>query len=115
MKLGAHTNSMTNYLMSGTKGAPEPVVGMGATLLMWTDREPYTIVKVTPMQVHAQRDTAIRTDSNGMSECQSYNFESNPTAAVEIFRKRKGGGYHKAGSNAQLRIGERDKYHDYSF
>lgn len=115
MRLGTQTNSMTNYLMSGTKGQPTPERGMGATLLMWTDRHAYTIVKVTPCTVHAQQDRAIRMDHNGMSESQEYTYEPNKSAPVEIFRKRKDGGYYRAGYGSQLRIGERDEYHDYSF
>jgi hypothetical protein len=114
MKLGTETASMTNYLMSGTKGEPTPVVGMGATILMWTDRHAATIVKVTPTQVHVQRDKATRIDANGMSEMQEHVFEADPTADVEIFRKTKRG-WRKAGGGHGLRIGDRDEYHDYSF
>jgi hypothetical protein len=100
-------------MMSGTRGQPKPEVGMGATVLMWTDREPATIVKVTATQVHIQRDKATRTDTNGMSECQSYTFEPDPSQPVEIYRLNKRGAY--KGKIGQLRIGERDKYRDFSF
>lgn len=113
MKLGTETASINNYLMSGTRGQPQPVVGMGATILMWTDRRAATIIKITPTQVHIQRDKAIRSDNNGMSECQSYTFERDPYAKIEIFRLHKNGAY--KGKCGQLRIGERDEYHDYSF
>ena len=113
LRLGTQTASMTNYLLSGTKGAPKPEVGMGATLLMWTDRHAYTIVKVTRCQVHARRDKAIRIDTNGMSEAQDYRFERDDTQPVEIFRLRKNGAYH--GKAGRLRIGDRCAYHDYSF
>lgn len=114
MKLGTETASLTNYMMSGTVGAPTPVVGMGATILMWTDRYAATIVKVTPTQIHVQRDIAKRIDKNGMSETQNYEFTTDPTASVEIFRKTKSG-YRMTGGGASLRIGERDEYHDFSF
>lgn len=113
MKLGTETASLSNYLMSGTKGQPTPQVGMGATILMWTDRKPATIVKVTRTQIHVREDRAIRADKNGMSECQSYTFEEQPNAPVRVFRLRKTGAY--KGDRGQLRIGERDSYHDYSF
>lgn len=114
MKLGTETGSMVNHLMSGINGSPVPQVGMGATILMWTDRHAATIVKVTPTQVHVQRDIAKRVDSNGMSEMQTYLYEADPTADVEIFRKTKNG-YRKAGGGYSLRIGDRAEYHDYSF
>lgn len=114
MKLGTETASLTNHLMSGTNGAPTPEVGMGATILMWTDRHAATIVKVTPSQIHVKRDKAVRADNNGMSEMQQYNYEADPTADVEIFRKTKNG-YRKADGGHSLRIGDRSEYHDYSF
>ena len=46
MKLGKDTGSLTNYMMSGTKGQPDPFVGMGVTLLHWSDRDPATIKRV---------------------------------------------------------------------
>lgn len=114
LQLGRETGSVTNYLLSGTDGEPTPKVGMGATILMWTDRHAATIVKVTRTQVHVQRDKATRTDANGMSESQSYSYEVNPAAEIEVFRKTKRG-WRKSGGGAALRIGDRHSYHDYSF
>lgn len=113
MRLMKDTASLNNWLMGGTKGQPTPEVGMGVTILMWTDREAGTIVKVTPTQIHIQRDRAIRADNNGMSESQSYTYEPNPKAEILIYRRTKSGAY--KGALGQLRIGERDAYHDYSF
>jgi len=108
------SGSLINDLMtSGTDGAPEPVVGMGVTILMWSDRHPGTIVKVTKSQIHVQGDKATRTDKNGMSEMQIYTFEPNPEAGISIFRKTKKGWKNNRGE--KLAIGYRDKYHDYSF
>ena len=127
MKLGTETGSLTNYLMSGTKGQPIPVVGMGATLLSWTDRHPATIVEVLKggKVLVVQEDHAVRTDKNGMSECQDYEFIPNPDAYKAYYKLDKNGAYRDArfnengrlvyGSGQQLRIGERDKYYDYSF
>ncbi len=67
MKLGTQTGSMTNHLMSNVKSM-EPMVGMGATVLMWTDRHACTIIEVNinrfklARRVTVQYDTAIRTD-----------------------------------------------------
>lgn len=119
MPLGS-TGSLTNYLMSGTKGQPVPVVGMGATMLGWTDRHAATIVAVGPngRWVEIRRDDAKRVDSNGMSEAQDYEFTPNPKAPVLRYSLRKDGGYVRVGekfSGVRLRIGERDCYHDFSF
>lgn len=113
MRLGTETASTNNWLLSGTKGAPIPTVGMGATILMWTDRKACTIVKVTRTQVHVQEDIATRADSNGMSDAQDYTYAPNPAAPVLVYRLNKRGAY--KGPLGQLRIGERCSYHDYSF
>lgn len=114
MKLGTETASMTNYLLSGIVGEPVPEVGMGCTILRWTDREAATIIKVTPTQVHVQEDKAVRVDTNGMSELQEYTYTPDTTAPVQVFRKTKRGWCAAGGGNA-LHIGDRRKYHDYSF
>jgi hypothetical protein len=50
-----------------------------------------------------------------MSEDQSYEFERNESAPIRIFRLTKTGAYREGRKGPQLRIGERDKYHDFSF
>lgn len=113
MKLGTETANLNNWLMSGTKGQPLPEVGMGATILMRTDRKAATIVKVTRTQVHVQEDKAIRTDKNGMSDSQEYRYERQPESEVLVYRLRKNGSY--KGPYGQLRIGDRDAFYDYTF
>ncbi len=123
MKLGTETNSVMNHLMSGTKGAPQPAVGMGATRLGWTYRNPATIVEVRTFksgartgQVRAvaiQDDHAKRIDNNSMSESQEYEFTPNRNGAVQWFKVDKNGSF--KGDGGRLRIGERDKYYDFSF
>ena len=132
MKLGTQTNSLTNHLYSRmTIGQPDPVEGMGATILAWTDRHPGTVINVTKLSqtvIYVREDKATRTDSNGMSENQSYSYEVSPEGRLWTFRQTKTGGweevtvnqktgrYNKAkGGGLGLRIGEREKYHDYSF
>lgn len=126
MKLGTETGSFQNHILSRSLiGAPTPAVGMGATILMWTDRKPATIVAIDRFKsgphkgevsrVHVQEDRATRTDTNGMSECQSYAFTPNYAAPVQTFKRMGDGGFKTSASGTALRIGERDKYHDFSF
>lgn len=132
MKLGTQTASLTNHVYSRmTIGQPDPVEGMGATVLSWTDRHAVTIINVTKLAstvIYVREDKATRTDSNGMSECQSYSFEPNPTGRLWTFRQTKTGAWEEVTVNQKtgrfnkaegggygLRIGERSKYHDYSF
>jgi hypothetical protein len=112
MKAGTETGSLINHVMSQSQASVEPYVGMGATVLMWTDRKAGTVIKVTKTQVHVQMDIATRTDSNGMSECQSYTYKPDPHGRVGVFRKTKKGWRSGAWG---LAIGIRRHYHDYSF
>lgn len=117
MKLGRETGSVMNHLMSAGSGKA-PTVGDGATVLGWTDRTAGTIVAVSPSgkSFTVREDHAIRTDANGMSECQQYRFEPNPEGRTHEFRLTKLGwkvpGSRRGG--ASVLIGERAHYYDYS-
>lgn len=131
MKLGTQTGSVMNHLQSrAVIGQPEPQVGMGATILCWTDRKAATITAVIPcgnsVLIRVQEDHATRTDQNGMSECQAYEYQPNPDGAVSTYRRRKNGTWQLVQLNVRtqrwnavegngLRIGDRQHYHDYSF
>ena len=136
MKLGTQTASMTNHIMSrAVIGQPEPTVGMGATILCWTDRHAATIVEVffagkgksgPHLYVKVQEDKATRTDQNGMSEMQRYEYAPNPQGRIYTFRREKNGAWTPVVFSEKakrwckvegegLRIGERAKYHDFSF
>ena len=130
MKLGTQTGSLTNHILSrATIGQPEPVVGMGATLLAWTDRHAATIILVTNggAMLTVQEDKVVRTDSGGpFTETQRYSYEANPAGAIHRFRKNKAGGWDEVSLNQKtnrwvktggygLRIGERMEHRDPSF
>jgi hypothetical protein len=133
MKLGTQTGSIVNHLQSrATIGQPEPVIGMGVTMFGWTDRNPATIIEIfekgTYLYIQVQADKYTRTDSNGMSECQDYEFTPNPNGRTRYYRRKLDdsnaswvGTYQKIENGRWLkgddsiRIGERDRYHDFSF
>lgn len=124
MKLGTETNSVINSLQArGTIGQPKPVVGMGATLLLWTDRHAATIVSVEEIGggkryrwvIGVQRDRDTLTG-----------FERNPEASIALYASAPGDGpWKRVERNAKgrlvlapgigLRIGEREEYRDPSF
>lgn len=118
--------SLINMLSDGVAKF-DPEVGMGATVLMWSDRSPATIVQVDRFKsgprkgevsaVWVTGDTATRTDGNGMSEAQTYSYETNWDGFRAKYTKRKDGRFCRAGGEARtsLRIGSREKYYDYSF
>ena len=94
MRIGSETASLVNHMYSRmVVGEPAPYVGMPATLLSWTDRNPATVIEVNMSKPYivVQDDDYRRTDDNGLSESQEYQYTPNPDAPKRIFRKdRKG-------------------------
>ena len=113
------TGSFINNLMQDAI-TPAPEVGMGATMISWTDRQPATIIEVSKSgkKITIQTDIATRTDDNGMSDAQSYTFEPNPNGYTEEYSLRKNGRWVRVGDDlngSSLLIGYREEYYDYSF
>lgn len=132
MKLGTQTASVMNNIMSrAVIGQPAPYVGMGATLLGWTDRYPATIVQICTnkageiVEIQVQEDDAKRIDQNGMSEDQDYEYTPNTSGTCYRFKKDRKGMWReiRMGDKGRmvftggrgLRIGEREKYYDFTF
>lgn len=115
---------MLNRLFEQSKNK-EPAIGMGGTLFFATDREPVTIVGINYFKggakagqvksVDVTRDKATRTDSNGMSEQQSYTFETDPDATPVTYLLRKDGTYRAEPNGTILVVGVRGKYYDFTF
>lgn len=107
--------------ISGSNPDLIPEVGMGATILYWTDRRAATVIAVSASgrEITVQYDTAIRTDDNGMSDSQSYRYEPNPAGATRVFTKRKNGQWIAKGEplkgGQRLGLGYRREYYDFSF
>jgi hypothetical protein len=130
MRLGTETASLVNHIQSRSViGQPQPVAGMGVTFLHWTDRSPGTIFRVFTVgkttYIETRDDDYRRTDSNGMSEEQSYkyttlvngykrNFRIGRKGLWEEVRRNEAGRWVKAGG-CGLQIGRRNAYHDFSF
>lgn len=131
MKAGTQTNSLVNHLYSrAVIGQPDPQVGMGATLLGWTDRYPATVIEVfkigKAVAIKVQDDDYKRIDKNGMSESQQYEYMPNPNACTSVFKQNADGSWSKVfrdfetnrwrkSGNGGLLLGKREKYHDFSF
>lgn len=116
MAYGSLINSI-----SGTDPNYVPKVGDGATMLFWTDRKAGTVISVSKSgkRIEVQQDKAIRTDSYGMSDSQSYRYEADPNGTVRAFTKRKNGQFIREGDSMRggqrVAIGYRNEYFDYSF
>lgn len=110
--------SMINQLSSNAT-PPQPEVGMGATMLYWSDRVAGTVIEVKGKRLVWQEDNATRADQNGMSDAQTYTYTPDPEGRVEVFTLRKNGRWVREGDSMQngtcLGLGYRRKYYDFSF
>jgi len=111
-------------------GAPTPTVGMGVTMLSYTDRHPGTIIKVEKsgkgLIVTVQADDAKRIDDNGLSESQEYEYTPNPKGVIYFYKQKEPNTcwthVYKSAETGRYRqsvgglfIGKREKYYDFSF
>lgn len=131
MKLGSETGNLINHIMSrevvvNEDGAViEPVKGMGATVLCWSDRFAATVIEWDGKILTLQQDIATRKDLNGMSDSQCYEYTPDEKGIIYFFRKNKRGTWEEVIFNSitrrwnkgglGLKLGERDQFYDYSF
>jgi hypothetical protein len=124
-------NLISQILVDSCNGVMEINVGDGATVCSYTDRSAGTIIKVWEHRgkqfFTVQLDIATRTDSNGMSDVQSYSYQADPNGVSYTYRynAKKGkweGVMQNTDSNrwvvcgpGNIIIGTRRHYHDYSF
>jgi hypothetical protein len=75
MKLGKDTGSIVNYLYGNN--ATVPIIGKGATVLLWTDRHAYEVLEINEKEktVVIQAYEAVRMDKNNESENQEYSYD----------------------------------------
>lgn len=117
----AQHGSLQNLLMGRTASQTEviPTVGMGATEVCWSDRHAFTVVEVmSPKRIKVRADKATRTDSNGMSDAQQYEFTPDPQGRERILTLRPNGKWVPVGESQKapgFLLGVRSEYHDYSF
>lgn len=125
MKLGRDTASVTNFAMSAVR-VEVPEVGMGATLLHWTDRTAATVTAWDGTVVTVQEDNVQRVDTNGMSETQRYEYTPNPDGRLRFFKRNSRGQWKRCdrsesgrwkflGNGEGLLLGRREHYYDFSF
>lgn len=98
MKLGTETGSVMNHLRSrATDSEPTPEVGMGVTILMWTDRRAGTIQRIFEergqMVLEVTPDKATLVGGSKQSEAQEYSYAPNPNAPKEYYKKDASGAW----------------------
>lgn len=113
--------SLMNMIAVDSRSAA-PEVGMGATIVMWSDRHAATVVGVSESgkTVQVQQDHAKRIDDLGMTDSgQQYEFTPNPDAGIATFTLRKTGRWVRKGESERngtvILLGHRDEYYDFSF
>jgi len=122
--------SLINHLAANNKHEFKvPQVGDGVTFYSWTDRHAGTVV-ATYIDKHCiieiKHDKATRTDKNGMSESQTYTYETNfegrscfykwdvkKSQWVGVEKNEKGRWILNRAQT--ISIGSRMAYHDFSF
>lgn len=121
MKLGTETGSLINHL-SANNPTP-PVVGRGATELMWTDRKAYFVNEVSAdgKRCVIEKAHAIRTGDRGMCEAQNYRYERTGHTIELRYKwgKWRWKGEQKWNDNKwypmNIVFGYMDEYYDFSF
>jgi hypothetical protein len=97
----------------------EPMVGMGATEQVGSDRYPYTVVEVVNNRtIIVQRDNYVRTDNNGLSESQQYDYSPDRTGRRVTLTLRNNFRWVEKGQPAKygrFGIGHRSAYQDPSY
>jgi hypothetical protein len=129
MKLGTETGSVINNMYSRMlNGAPEPEIGMGATVLLWSDRHAATVVEWDPKRkiVTVTEDIAKVVKGSTIDGSAEYEYETNPDGPIASYRLEDRGWvqvrfneetkrWNKVGSGPGLIVGKRDEYRDPSF
>lgn len=106
--------SLINRLSERSK-QPKPEIGMRCTVMCYTDRHPGEVISITPSgkTIRVRELSAKRTDKNGMSECQNYEYATDPEGTIRTFRLTKRGWREPGGGNG-LALGRAEMYYDFS-
>jgi len=127
LRPGTDTGSAINAIYSRmTRGAPEPEIGMGATLLHWTDRTAATVIAWDPPILTVREDTATVVAGSAYDGSAVYAYTENTQGTEHSFRCDKNGawaavrrnpatGRWKKTSGPGLIVGFRREYRDPSF
>ena len=120
--------NLNNRIMETTENMPKPTPGMGVTMTLFSDRKAGTVVcLVDEAYVIVQADNVVRTDKNGMSDSQSYEYSRDLNGSVYTFKRFKDGSWREVTMNSKSNrlvqvsggmraiFGVRKAYHDFGF
>jgi hypothetical protein len=121
---------INSLLAQATVGQPTPTIGMGATILLWSDRHAATIVKAETIgktRIVTTRDDTVRVTAGSTHDGSAvYSYTQNPIGRRRSFRAvGPDGAWQEVtfneetqrwsrvrGGGAGLRIGAREEYRD---
>lgn len=107
-------------------GKTQLVIGLGATMSCGSDSYPYTVIEfnasgkasdefLIATSITITRDDYKRTDKNGLSESQTYEFVTNPNAEPEKLRWSNKFKCYRTKGGTRVYVGARRAYQDPSF
>lgn len=126
------TGSLINNIMArSTKGEPDPAIGMGATILMYSDRHAATIFSIekegSKTVIGVRRDASKVIKGSTFDGSAEYEHTPNSAGPLSHYRKnpqtgrwdavrfnRETGRFNKIGDGG-LMIGRREEYYDPHF
>ena len=104
--MGKWYGNISNRVDENKMYCKEIEVGTYATEYMWSDRHAYEVVEVIDQNhVFIRRLKSIRTDNYGMSDAQSYRYESDLSRPVEEIKKTKSG-WHRVNTYSVEKVKE---------
>jgi hypothetical protein len=129
MNLSKPTNSLqSNIMHAAVNGAPAPTVGMGVTILMWTDRRVGTIVEVVSDSevIFTEDDTVADKTKDCPMGHQNWINTPKPDGFRQTAKKGKDGKWYiphrtptgrmSVNKSCQpVAVGFKHYYHDWSF
>lgn len=103
--------SFQNVMIANAKGA-QPEVGMGVTQVRWTDRYPFTVIKVnTPRMLTIQADKVVpEPHPSGYAK----EISQDPDGQVLTIRHHRDDKWYDNGGTVYT-VGKRAYYYDHGF
>ena len=94
-----------------------PEIGMGLTYSIGSDAYPATVTKVSESgkTIWFQDDDYKRTDKNGLSESQEYEYSRNTSNRTQKATLRSDGSFKISKSQFTIHLGTRNAYRDPHF
>lgn len=128
MQLGTQTGSLINSIMSNTVSS-EIKVGAPATFLMWTDRNPGTVIKVFKKGVYTyinvrHDEVEYHKDCSGNYDIvdgndenySTYRFKTDGSSGFQlVMQNAETGRWIQRGRAGGLTVGKREYYYDPHF